>query len=79
MVWRIHAVVISHNLELEEARKKAQDIIKNKNRTFMRDETNTYRFRNISKQKFSKFRSDKINDDITIVYGQLKPEYKNIE
>jgi hypothetical protein len=42
-------------IPLEEAIKISQDIIKNPNRKFMREETNTYRFRNISKQKFNKF------------------------
>ena len=40
-MWAIHAVVINKVIPLEEAIKISQDIIKNHNRKFMREETNT--------------------------------------
>ena len=45
----------------------------------MREETNTYRFRNISKQKFNKFKTKVINENINIVFGRLKSEFKNLQ
>ena len=64
----LHAVVIKNKVPLKDARKKAKDIINNDNRTFMRKTNDSYRFRNIPKQKFvqNSFRSKKINDNITI-------------
>jgi len=70
--WGLHAVVIHKNISLPEARKLSQDFIKNKNKKFMREETNTYRFRAEPKQKFNDFRSKIINDNITLVYGKYK-------
>ena len=70
--WGLHAVVIDKKIPIPEARKISQDFIKNKNKKFMREETNTYRFRAEPKQKFNDFRSKKINDDITLVYGKYK-------
>lgn len=78
-MWVIHAVVINKVIPLEEARKISQEIIKNPNRKFMREETNTYRFRNISKQKFNKFKTKVINENINIVFGKLKNEFKNLK
>ena len=90
-MWAIHAVVINKvipvlkdwlvpsELPLEEAIKISQEIIKNHNRKFMREETNTYRFRNISKQKFNKFKTKVINENINIVFGRLKSEFKNLQ
>ena len=75
-MWAIHAVVINKVIPLEEAIKISQEIIKNPNRKFMREETNTYRFRNISKQKFNKFKTHNVNENINIVFGKLKNEYK---
>ena len=78
-MWAIHAVVINKVIPLEEAIKISQEIIKNHNRKFMREETNTYRFRNISKQKFNKFKTKVINENINIVFGRLKSEFKNLQ
>jgi len=79
MVWAIHSVVISKNIPEDKAKQISQDIIKNKNRNFMRIDANTYRYRNLSKQKFNKFRTHTVNDDIHIVMGQLKPEFKDLK
>jgi len=75
MAYELHAVIIDRRIPLEKAKEIAQGIIKNKNRTFYRvTENSSYRFRNISKQKFKpeSFRSKKINDDITLIFGDLK-------
>jgi hypothetical protein len=70
--WGLHAVVIHKNIPLEEARKISQHIIKNKKKKFMREETNTYRFRAEPKQRFSDFRAHKVNNDIALIYGKYK-------
>ena len=72
-MYALHAVLIDKVIPLEEAKKIAQDIIKNKNRKYYRETTNQYRFRNISKQKFIKksFRSKRIDDNIVLVFGNL--------
>ena len=54
MAWALHSVVINkHNYSLDDAIKTSQEFIKNKKRNFYRIEKNTYRFRNLSKQKFN--------------------------
>jgi len=72
MPYELHAVIISKNIPLEEAKKISQEIIKNKNRTFYRETENSYRFRNIPKTKFNKksYRSKKINENITLIFGE---------
>jgi hypothetical protein len=71
-MWELHAVIIKKVLPFENAKKIASEIIDNKNRTFYRETENSYRFRNISKQKFKKFRSHKVNNYINLVFGELK-------
>jgi DNA-directed RNA polymerase subunit F len=72
--WKLHAVIIHKNIPLDQAKKISQDIIKNKNKKFMREEKNTYRFRNIPKTHFKEFKAHKVNDNITMIFGKLKPE-----
>tara|TARA_R110000868_G_scaffold29555_8_gene109951 strand:+ start:3063 stop:5876 length:2814 start_codon:yes stop_codon:yes gene_type:complete len=70
--WGLHAVVISKSIPLKDAKKISQDIIKDKKKKFMREETNTYRFRAEPKTKFKKFRTHNVNKDINLVYGEFK-------
>jgi len=71
-MWDLHAVVIN-GIPLEEAQIISQEFIKNKNRKFYRiTKNNSIRFRNISKQKFSKFRTKKLNENISLIFGLLK-------
>jgi hypothetical protein len=71
--YEIHAIIIKKNIPFEEAQKIASEIINNPNRKFYRETESSYRFRNIPKQKFDKktFRSKKLNQDITLVFGNL--------
>lgn len=75
--WRIHAVLVSDTLPFKEAETIAQHILR-KDKIFNRHEGNNYRFRNIVKQRFSKFRSKKVNNEVVIVFGLLKPEFRKI-
>jgi hypothetical protein len=78
--YAIHAVLINKSVPFKQAFEQAQGIIK-KNKFFHRETTNKYRFRNIPKTKFipKTYRSKKVNKDITIVFGELKPEHKHLE
>ncbi len=70
----LHAVLINKDVGLEKAKKMAQDIIKDKKKSYYRETENTFRFKNIPKTKFesSTFKSKKINKDITLIFGELK-------
>lgn len=70
--YELHAVVVHKPTDLEVAKEEAKKFI-TKDRNFYRETSSSYRFRNIPKQKFQKrsFRSKKVNDGITLVYGKL--------
>lgn len=72
--YELHAVVIKKPVELDEAKSIAQEIIKDKKKKFYRETKQSYRFRNIPKQKFDKtsFRTKKVDNDITLIFGKLK-------
>jgi hypothetical protein len=79
MSYLIHAVLINKSIPFEDALKTFHNIINNDKKSFYRETKNTYRFRNIPKQKFDKttFRTKKIRGQpISIVFGQLLPEYE---
>lgn len=67
----LHAVIVKKPMPLALARMKAQKFIKNKKKTFFRETEDSYRFRNIPKQRFKNFITKKINDEISIVLGNL--------
>lgn len=79
MAWAIHSINIKNTMDFNEAKKHAEHIIKNKNRKFYKLDPSEYVFRNLAKTKFNDYRSQKINKDIRIVWGKLKPEYKNLK
>lgn len=70
----MHAVIIKKNMGMtaKQAREAADNIIGNPSRQFMRETSDSWRFRNIPKTKFEKFRSKPVNDAITIIFGKLK-------
>lgn len=74
MVLHLHSVLISKDIPIEEAKETAQKFIKDKNKKFYKVDKNYYAFRNIPKQKFKNFVSKKINDEITIVLGELNKD-----
>jgi hypothetical protein len=71
MVFELHAVIIKKEVGLEKAKKIAEEIIKREN-PFMREAGDTYRFRNVAKTKFvsSSFRIKKVNDKVSLVFGE---------
>jgi hypothetical protein len=77
--WALHKVYIKKPMSFEDAYELAHEYIKDKNKIFVKEYPNKFNFRNIPKTKFSKFRGKVINDDVTLIYGQLKPEYSHLE
>jgi len=73
MSYALHAVVINKRIPISNAITISKDFIP-QNRNFYRETIDSYRFRNIPKQRFDKtsYRSKKINNDITLIYGKLK-------
>jgi len=67
----LHAVIVKKPISLALARLRAQEFIRNKDKTFYTETGDTFRFRNIPKQSFKDFVSKKINDEITLVLGNL--------
>lgn len=76
--YAIHSVIVKKAVPKEEAIQMAEDILKKK-KFKMTELKNTYRFRNIAKTKFQEYRSKKINKNITLVFGELKPEFAHLQ
>lgn len=77
--YALHAVVVKKPVEMKEAQHLANKFIKGVNRHFVRETKGSYRFRNIPKQKFNKFKTKKINDKLSAIYGELKPENHHLK
>lgn len=77
--WALHAIIINKRIPLDQAKETAQNFIKNEDKKFYRIAKNTYRFRNYPKQNFNKFRTVKINPDISTVYGRLKKDKEHLQ
>jgi hypothetical protein len=71
----LHAVVVKKPMPLALARLKAQRFIKNSNKQFYSETEDTFRFRNIPKSFFKDFVAKKIDEEITLVMGNLQEKY----
>ena len=72
--YELHAVILKkEGHSLEDAKKKAKEIIKG-NKKYFRETKDSYRFRNIPKQKFEKksFITKVLDDGTSLVFGKLK-------
>ena len=71
--YDLHAVVVHKPIDVDKAFEESKKFI-NEERNFYRETQNSFRFRNIPKQRFEKktFKSKKISPNITLVYGKLK-------
>jgi hypothetical protein len=69
----LHAVIVKKSVPLEDVYKIQKEFIKG-NKKFIRETNTSYRIRNIPKQRFIKdsFRTKKVNQIISLVFGQLK-------
>ena len=70
----LHAVIVKKPISKEEAIKIGQSVVKSKSKKFVRETSESFRFRNIPKQKFNpkSFKTKKINPQISMVFGKLK-------
>ena len=69
--WQLHDVIIKKSVPIEKAKEIASKFIPS-TRKYYREADGSYRFRNISKQKFKEFRAKVINESITLIFGKLK-------
>ena len=77
-MWKLHAILISTKLSPAQAKSHAEQIAKHTKEEIikMRKTDNEYRFDVMDKKMFNKFRTKKINDDIELIFGMLKPKSK---
>lgn len=71
----LHAVIFPKDkFTLEQAKDKAKEFIKDKNKNFYRETKQSYRFRNIPKTKFAKrsYRTKVLDDGVSLVFGIKK-------
>jgi hypothetical protein len=85
----LHAIIFKKPYDLEKAKFVAQKIIKNpefsrtesssslRGKKFFRETSSSYRFRNYPKNYFKKksFRTKKVNDEMSLIFGDVKNEY----
>jgi hypothetical protein len=73
MPYEIQVAIIKKEVDLIRAKKIAEEILK-KDNPFFTETADTYRFRNLPKTKFKSdtFRTKKINDKVSLVFGERK-------
>ena len=69
--WELHDVIVKKPVPLETAKQIAAKFIPS-TRKYYRETDGSYRFRNISKQKFKEFRAKVVNENITLIFGKIK-------
>ena len=77
----LHAIIIKKIIPIEEAKEIAQEFINDKKKHFYRETVKSYRFRNIPKTHFMPkcYKTKKINKNVSIIIGKLKPEHEHLE
>lgn len=71
MTWEIHALIINkEGLTKGKADKIAKEILKKK--VPIRETEESWRYDNIDKSKFKKFRSKEIHPGLTLIFGEMK-------
>lgn len=70
----LQAVVVHKPISFQDAFFKAQNVINNPRKTFFRETSTSYRFRNIPKTEFipGSYVSKKIDESTTLVFGKLR-------
>jgi virulence-associated protein VapD len=78
--YALHACIIKKPISKEEAIALSKDFIKAPNKKYFRETNSSFRFRNVPKQKFTPktFRTKRINNQISLIYGELKPEHAHL-
>jgi hypothetical protein len=72
--FALHAIVFKKPYNPENVIIDSQPYLKKKGIPFIRETEHSYRVRNIPKTKFDKdtYRTKVINEDISLIYGELK-------
>ena len=78
--YAIHVVSVNKKVPFDVALQHFHNIVKTNSKNFYTETKNNYKFRNIPKTKFikSSYRTKKINKDISIIFGELKPEFQHL-
>lgn len=78
--WDIQAIVIPISSTQDDIDRITEEFL-HKKKVFKRITKNSIRLRNIAKQKFQKgsFKTKIIDDEISLVMGKLKPEFKHLK
>lgn len=78
--FTIQHIVIKKPITLEAAKRSASSILK-KDKVKPVEKADSYHVRNLPKTKFIKgsFRSKKVSPDITLVFGELRPEFMHLK
>lgn len=81
MGYALHSVIIKKPMDLDKAKSLAQDFIKDKKKNFYTELKTSFRFRYIPKGKFvsKSFKTKVINPEVSLLYGELKPEHSRLE
>lgn len=72
--FKLHAIIFKKPIEIESVIEGSRQFINKKTTPFIRETNSSFRVRNIPKTKFNKetFRTKKINDNISLIFGELK-------
>lgn len=85
MTYALHAVIIKKDNmtkgRFEEAKKMAEDIIKDPKKHYYRETDDSWRWRNYPKTYFDSktFKSKVINKNITLVFGKLLEKWSHLK
>lgn len=80
--YALQAVIFKKPIwNLEKASDEIDKYIHDKKKHFYRETKQSYRFRNIPKQKFIKktFKTKKLDNGVSLIMGQLKDEHSHLE
>jgi len=77
--WALHAIIFKKDKwNLENAKNEVEKFM-NPNKHFYRETKLSFRFRNIPKTKFKLFKTKKLKNGITLIFGELKDEHKHLK
>lgn len=79
--FALHAVVVHKPVTKKKLEQIKEQFINTRDKHFIRETPKSYRIRNHPKQRFEKksFRTKVVNKQISLVFGELKPQYHKME
>jgi hypothetical protein len=81
MTYALHAVIVKKPVNKNRLNEIREHFINSREKSFMRETGQSFRIRNHSKQKFisKTFRTKKVNPNVSLIFGKLKPEWVQLE